>query len=570
MSPMTPPPARAGFLKRFGPLIAIVAVAAVVAIVAVATRSSSPSSVTSSPTTTSASPAQPPAGVVSFTQAKQEGRVSSINWGDRCDVTTGKLKYPSFFAGECYAPFSGPNGGATAPGVTSTSIKVVFYLPEQSDLILNYITSAIKDTATNQQTIDTMQNWVAFYNHFFETYGRTVDMVPYVATGQSNDPVAARADAVTIATDIKPFAVWGGPILTPAFADELAARNTLCIDCGSGNTNSYFQQRSPYVWALNILAEQQVSHASEFLKKQVANGNASFAGEKDFTTRKRKFGLVDLVDDANSAQLLKVWQHSLAAAGIDVAQYVTYASPVDLQTSAPALIAKLKDAGVTSVIFAGDPIAPQALTRAATSQGYFPEWIISGSVLTDTAAFGRTYDQRQWAHAFGVSFGAARTGVTGAIPLYKWYFGQDPPDLTGAATSVVDAALFYPVIQGVGPDLTAENFKTALFAGPPTPRAITQPSLSYGNKGIWPQTDFGGVDDATEIWWNPSISGPDELGRAGKGLYEYVGGGTRYLPGHWPTEPTKAFQKAGAVAIYNTPPPSEQVPNYPSPAAAQG
>ena len=78
---------------------------------------------------------------------------------------------------------------------------------------------------------------------------------------------------------------------------------------------------------------------------------------------------------------------------------------------------------MTSVIFSGDPVAPQSLTRAATSQDYFPEWIISGSVLTDTAAFGRTYDQRQWAHAFGVSFGAARTGVTGAITLYKWYFG---------------------------------------------------------------------------------------------------------------------------------------------------
>ena len=99
-------------------------------------------------------------------------------------------------------------------------------------------------------------------------------------------------------------------------------------------------------------------------------------------------------------------------------------------------------------------------------------------MLTDTAAFGRTYDQRQWAHAFGVSFGAARTGVTGAIPLYEWYFGHKPPDLTGAAVSVIDAALFYAVLQGVGPDLTAQNFQKALFAGAPTPRAITQPSLS--------------------------------------------------------------------------------------------
>ncbi|MGH9016406.1 MAG: hypothetical protein ACRDY1_01540 [Acidimicrobiales bacterium] len=514
----------------------------------------------------SASAASSPRPTLSFAQAKQENKVGSINWGSRCNVATGKLKYPSFFAGECYAPFHGNNGGATAQGVTSKVIKIVLYVPEQNDPILDYIESAVKDTATNAQTIATMRNWVTFYNHYFETYGRKVELIPYTATGVADDPVAARADAVTIATNIKPFAVWNGPALTTAFADELAARHLLCIDCGSGDTNAYFQQRAPYVWSLGILPQQSIVHVTEFLKKQVSGRDASFAGEAAFKDEKRKFGMIDLVDDANSATLLTDWQKSFKAAGINVVQYVTYASPTDLQTQAPALIAKLKAAGVTSVIFSGDPVAPQTLTRAATAQNYFPEWIISGSVLTDTAAFARTYDQRQWAHAFGVSFGAARTGVTGAIPLYEWYFGHKPPDLTAAAVEEVDASLFFPVIQGVGPDLTAANFQKALFAGAPTPHAITQPSLSWGHHGIWPGTDYGGTDDATEVWWNPSISGPDELGRVGKGLYEYVDGGKRYLPGHWPVEATQAFRLSGAVAIYSKPPPSERVPNYPSPA----
>jgi hypothetical protein len=124
------------------------------------------------------------------------------------------------------------------------------------------------------------------------------------------------------------------------------------------------------------------------------------------------------------------------------------------------------------------------------------------------------------------------------------------------------------VIQGIGPDLTAQNFQKSLFAGAPTTRAITQPSLSWGNHGIWQGTDYGGTDDATEVWWNPSISGPDELGRVGNGLYEYVDRGKRYLPGQWPTGPTKAGQKAGAVSIYAKAPPSEQTPNYPSPAGS--
>ena len=67
------------------------------------------------------------------------------------------------------------------------------------------------------------------------------------------------------------------------------------------------------------------------------------------------------------------------------------------------MIAKLKSAGVTSVILAGDPVFPTFLTKEATAQGYFPEWVVLGYAFTDTAVFGRQYDQQQWAHAFGVS-----------------------------------------------------------------------------------------------------------------------------------------------------------------------
>ena len=100
--------------------------------------------------------------------------------------------------------------------------------------------------------------------------------MPFTATGTSSDEVAARADAITIAEDIKPFAVWGGPILTPAFADELAARQVLCIDCGPGATNSYFQQRV----ALRLVARHPARagasiHVAEYSRRSgQRDGNA--------------------------------------------------------------------------------------------------------------------------------------------------------------------------------------------------------------------------------------------------------------------------------------------------------
>ena len=70
-----------------------------------------------------------------------------------------------------------------------------------------------------------------------------------------------------------------------------------------------------------------------------------------------------------------------------------------LPQTAAGLVAKLKQAGVTTVMFLGDPIMPIYLTKAATAQNYFPEWIVTGTVLTDTTAIARLYDQKQWAHA---------------------------------------------------------------------------------------------------------------------------------------------------------------------------
>jgi hypothetical protein len=55
------------------------------------------------------------AGRRAVLQSGQEGGQGQLHQlGSRCNVATGTLKYPSFFAGECYAPFNGNNGGATA------------------------------------------------------------------------------------------------------------------------------------------------------------------------------------------------------------------------------------------------------------------------------------------------------------------------------------------------------------------------------------------------------------------------------------------------------------------------
>ena len=83
-----------------------------------------------------------------------------------------------------------------------------------------------------------MKNSSATTRPYFELYGRTVNLVTFEGTGGATDDVAARADAARIAEEYKPFVVLGGPALTSAFADELAAREIMCIGCTPGNRRS--------------------------------------------------------------------------------------------------------------------------------------------------------------------------------------------------------------------------------------------------------------------------------------------------------------------------------------------
>jgi hypothetical protein len=90
--------------------------------------------------------------------------------------------------------------------------------------------------------------------------------------------------------------------------------------------------------------------------------------------------------------------------GGEIAVRSTYLfDPGAAQETATTVIARMRDAGVTTVIMSVDPIVPKNITEEATKQGYFPEWVVGPSVLADTTIFGRTFDQQQWANAIGLS-----------------------------------------------------------------------------------------------------------------------------------------------------------------------
>ncbi len=507
-----------------------------------------------------------PDGVMTFSVASELGL--DIDFGLRCNEELGTLAVPNFFAPECVAPFEGDNGGATAQGVTEDSIKIVWWTARDADPVLSYVTSAILNDDTTADDADTMHKLVEYYETYYETYGRNVDLVVYEGSGNISDIGAARADAVEIAEEHEPFMVWGGPSLTNAFAEELHARGIPCIGCGPGQTQEYYVDRPGLAYTVSKGPDQLNLLVAEYIGKRLAGDPAVHAGDESMHSTERVFGRIWIEASAASAELNGQFEAALADWGVEIKESQNYVlDPGTLQESASTVIARMKQAGVTSVIFNGDPIAPREFTNEATAQDYWPEWIVTGSVLVDTTAFSRTYDQAQWANAFGVSNLSARVDrvIGGVHSLYVWFHGEPPraDDNIGVINPTIQT--FYSYNQLVGPELTIENFHDAVFAAEPTRRALTAPSISYGYQGIWPaelEPDYRGVDDVAEVWWDSTVGGLDEIDRDGVGMWRFVNGGQRYKPGEIPEGPPSAFVLEGSVTIYEQRPDDEEFPDY--------
>ncbi|HKY15669.1 MAG TPA: hypothetical protein VJM33_12155 [Microthrixaceae bacterium] len=497
-----------------------------------------------------------PPEVVPWEVAEAEGRTDEIEWGERCDTTTGTLRLPYIPELSCFAPFEGDNGGATAPGVTATTIRVVAYEVDRSGALVGSFVDILGSAASAESTEATQRGFVEMFSHYYETYGRAVELVRFQATGAPDDAVAAVADAETIARDLEPYIVLGGPALTNAFADTLANRGVICISCAPGQPNRFYEERAPYVWDILKNPEQNGIAANEYIGKRLAGRPAKFAGDPAMREKERVFGSVHIELGPDTVEIEEILEADLKEYGVELAANVGYTDPTQVSATGRDMITRLKEAGVTSVIFTGDPLAPGTLTRIATEQGYFPEWIITGEAFIDTTILSRTYDQQQWAHAFGPAnlFARSTSGSSAAAELWRWYFGTEIP-VPGAASAALYGPLLvlFLVLQFMGPDVNADAFQQTLFTVPTLPGSPTLGQISFGTR-LWEDPDFTALDDQAEVWWDPTAEGPDELAIVGKGMWRWMDNGARVLPGDWPeTEPT-VFDPAGAVTMYEEPP----------------
>lgn len=559
-------------LARYWPVaLAAVVIAAVVAIGAVVASGGDDDDTAGAGTTEQTDGGEGSDGTDDTSGDSGEGELSDVEaWraadpmsAPDCDPETGRIMVPSVYAPNCVPlwPEGGDNGGATHRGVTADEIVIAVYQSQQTAPAQGAIDALGLDELTDEEIAENRTRVIEAYNNLYETYGRTVRWELLEASGGPADEAAARADAIRAAEEIGAFAVVGGPSGTNAFVEELVDREVVCLCTNSAPAEAYVRW-APYVWGGLMASSQTLIQFAEYIDGRLAGGVAEFAGDPAFRERERVFGSVRYeTADGAYEEAAAFMRELLDERGIEIVVDVPYifGAGDTLAEDAANAVSRLKEAGVTTVMFSGDPIMPIYLTGAATAQDYHPEWLMSGLTGLDSRGFARQYDQEQWRHAFGLSLLLPPLDpdyVQREGNLVSWYHGEELSSYPG----IYDYGRLFQGIHLAGPILTPETFGEGLFAFERVHGHQTEFGVSYG-EGLWPLPDYTGADDVTEIWWDPDALDPTESGEV-RGMYRYTSGARRFGPGEIGELDGDLFDPEGTIMVFDERPEGDQPPRY--------
>jgi hypothetical protein len=474
--------------------------------------------------------------------------------GPNCDPKTGQVKILLIARPPCVKHVAAKeNGGATAPGVTRDTIKIVIVSAADPTTVPSDIAGAVLG-GTNQATgktgtlSDAARDENTMLSSFYETYGRKLDIEFYTRTGL--DEASQRADALAIA-EKKPFAVLSA---LPITGQILADKKIISFDTPSDP--KVVQKQSPYrySWSTDYVATSL--QAAEVLGKELWGGKAKWAGDDSMKTKTRKFGLVY----PSSADGLPY----PGATGSDANAINT-----QNQQNAVPIVTKLKDAGVTTVVAIASSSMLQGLTKASTLQEYNPEWFCAEWFNCSFDYFARQLDQQQWAHAFGVgSLYPALEGdaVDGQTQLFQWYWGKSKGTTSSYMFSILNNV--YVGVHMAGPKLTPATFQAGLWAKPlqggAADGSVTGLMSGYGPQVGLPYPAFAASGEDGGLWWyNADIEGVSNVFKvSGKGKAMWMFGGKRYLPGKYPKGEQPLFDATKAIAFLPADADASLIPPY--------
>ena len=253
------------------------------------------------------------------------------------------------------------------------------------------------------------------------------------------------------------------------------------------------------------------------------------------------------------------------------------AGEVSLQTTSPEidqqippLVTRLKADGVNNLIMMASHGVTATITKAMKSQDWFPEVTAAAFPYTDLDVLARSFDQDVWSHAFGLIWFLPT--VEGNVPTpstatFQWFWGTDQGTKWDGANALLGQ--LYTAIQFAGPVLNTRS--THAVAGR-LRGANSGVGGAYSNSAFTFESPPPSPEGGTPIrgtalgWWNAEEEGPGNysVGITGKGEYEYLDQGKRYVPGTFPKPKKKFFDTSNSTSVFPSLPASEpKWPTYP-------
>lgn len=461
--------------------------------------------------------------------------------GPDCDAN-GRQKGISGYMPPCVQWTGTDNGGATARGVTRDKIKIISWLGQEDPATRQALTGArLNDPpAKVKRVYDAL---FKYSNQHYQTYGREIVFEEMNASGPSTSDEAMVADAVKIANEKKAFAVFVGNALAPiptVLARELAQRGVICI-CLTSLSSEFYNELPDTIFSSLPTINEYAINSAEYAAKKLKRDRASFAGVGSNTSN-RVYCLYYIDGqgtkvDPEGARMRDIFIREWGKQGLSFKTIQSYRyDPGSNQNDITANITKFKNDGCTTLVPLVDPIQPILITKEATKQNYFPEWFVVGTGLSDTTTIARFYDQAQWQHAIGISplwVTWSRVEVSAGYREYHHAFPGSAKGDEGVLVNIYrgNPELIFRGVHMAGPSLNNRTFADGLYKYPPTLGRPASPLVFMSRQ--YPTS----IKDWSEIWYDPTLVGPDERSETGQGMIVRADGGKRYRAGQWPSGP---------------------------------
>lgn len=372
--------------------------------------------------------------------------------------------------------------------MTDTEVRVAVLNEDTSYQGLVPASPQPGETAADR-TYRVLQEW---FNRNYQFWGRRLQLVSLAADGSVEQQQAA------ITRAIEEFASFG-LVFNSGPAAELGPDRGLVTFSSYRYPREVYAERTPFLWTHGMDNTLTIELGAEYLCRKLVGRPAEFTDDPQLLpplAPERRFGVLYFAGDdfARNGPAFVAAARTECGLDVEAAGY-----DLDDASSMATAVTRLRQAGVTTVVFLTEFVTGGRALSVATSQGWFPEWIVLGFGGVDVNTLAATLPQEQWRHAFGMT--SSEIPIADAASDWWRAYREVDPDNTPDAGA---AKFLWPHLtqlangmQMAGPRLSPQSFRDGLYAmGHNPPRAVWATGGGFG------LGDPSYIDYVAEIWWD--------------------------------------------------------------------